>query len=145
MTTSPAAAFHATQEAALRGSAWLKSAMSLATARIYTVVPANATMPYVVLGEDQVFSFDNGCGSEGEIFATVNWWSKPSPPDSGSQARAMGAAIIGVLDTALALVGHTVDVHEVDDETYVTDPDGSTHGRAVFHYLTTEVVTESET
>jgi hypothetical protein len=136
-----AAGFHAAQEAALRGSAALKTAMGLTTARIYTVVPKDVLLPYVLIGEDQVFYYKppGGCPGEGEIFATVNWWSKPTVPDV-TQSRAMGAAILAVLVASLTVTGHDVDDYELQDMTYATDPDGSTHGRAIFHYLTTEQV-----
>jgi hypothetical protein len=134
-----AAGFHAAQETALRGSAALKTAMGLPSARIYTVVPKDVLLPYVLIGEDQVLYDQSGCAGEGEIFATVNWWSKPTVPDV-TQSRAMGAAILTALVGALTISGHDVDEYELQDMTYATDPDGSTHGRAIFHYLTTEQV-----
>lgn len=135
---SPATAFKAAQEAALRGSADLKTAMGLATARIYTEAPTNAPVPYVVIGLDQVLIEQNeGCADEAEIFATVSWWSRVSPLDKGAQARAMGEAIVDALNLQLTITGWTVDVWELQQERYVTDPDQSTHGLAEFHYQLT--------
>lgn len=135
--TSPAAPFHAAQEAALRASAALATAMGVL--KVYTVVPANATLPYLVIGDDTVVPEFGGCVEESEITATVSWWSKPAPPQP-DQARTMGAAIINALATDLTLIGHVIDEYEVEAETYSTDPDGSTHGRAIFRYLLTETV-----
>lgn len=134
---SPAGPFHVAQEAALRAHAGLIAVLN--PFKLYTTTPKNATPDYVVIGEDQVFYETSGCAGEGEIFATVQVWTRPNPPQ-GADARTIGAEIIAALNTELSLTGHDVDVWELESETYVTDPDHSTHGRFVFHYLTTEQV-----
>jgi hypothetical protein len=142
---SPAAPFKAAQKAALRGSAALLSATGLAKPRVLTEVEPNEPVPYTVIGQVQVLLEENElCADEAEIFATVDWWSRTTPRDEGAQAQAMGAAIIAALNAALAVTGWEVVVWELQSETYVTDPDQSTHGQAVFHYLLTEIVIESE-
>jgi hypothetical protein len=137
---SPAGAFKTAQEAALRASADLKTAMGLTIARIYTEVPANAPLPYVLIGQDQVLLDDEGCATEAEIFSTVGLWSRASPLDKGDQARAIGDAIIAALAVELTIVGWDVDLALMQSETYATDPDQSTHGTLVFHYLLTRQV-----
>jgi hypothetical protein len=136
---SPAAAFYSAQDTALRGSAGLVAAMGVAGKGILTEAPTNQALPYVLFGQNQVLIEQNeGCGDTAEIFATVSWWSRKAPLDRGAQARAMGAAIIDALNGELSLDGWAVDVWELQQERYVTDPDQSTHGIAEFHYLLSE-------
>jgi hypothetical protein len=139
---SPAAAFHAAEEAALRGSAALQQAMGApAEPRIYVEVPAGVSLPYVVRGQHQVLIENDDCAAEAEVFATVTLWSrKKGALDQGVQARAMGAAIVDVLNVQLTLDGWDVDEWELQSETYSTDPDQSTKGVLVFHYLLTKQV-----
>lgn len=129
-------------EAALRGSAALATAMATAGKGIVTEAPAGIAMPYVLIGNDQIL-LENGedCADEAEVFCTVQWWSRTSGAlDKQAQARAMGAAIIAALNVALTISGWDCVVWEMQDENYGTDPDQSTHGRAVFHYQLTEIV-----
>lgn len=137
---SPADPFKTAQEAALRASAALAAAMG-GTVRIYTEVPANAPLPYVVLGVDQVLQDTSSeCADEAEVFATVGLWSRKTPPDRGAQARAMGSAAVDALNVDLTIAGWAVDLAEVQSESYSTDPDQSTKGVLVFRYLLTEIV-----
>jgi hypothetical protein len=136
---SAAEAFATAQEAVLRASTDLQTAMALGggKVRLYDEIPVNAPVPYVSIGERQTLIVQHP-DCEAEVFATVQWWSRKDPLDKGVQARAMGAAIIGALLAQLTLDGWDVDEWEIDSESYSTDPDQSTHGRAVFHYLLTE-------
>lgn len=139
---SPAQAFKIAQEAALRGSAEMQAAMNLpaSAVRLYTEVPANAPLPYCVLGDDQVLVENTECAVEAEIYATIGVWSRLNPLDKGVQARAIGAAVIAALNLQLAVHGWDVDEWAVQDERYSTDPDQSTHGVLLFKYLLTEQV-----
>lgn len=137
---SPADPFKIAQEAALRASAALATAMG-GTVRIYTEVPTNAPLPYVVLGDDQVLlDTSSDCADEAEIFSTVGLWARKTPPDKGAQARAMGSAVVDALNIELTITGWTVDLAESQSESYSTDPDQSTKGVLVFRYLLTEIV-----
>lgn len=136
--SSPKAAFSAAQDAALRGSAALATAMGTGGKGILTEVPANQAPPYVVQGEIQVLLENDPCADEAEVFSTVHVWSRTSPLDHGAQAGAMGAAMIAALNAQLTLTGWTVDEWELQSEGYSTDPDQSTHGVLVFHYLLTK-------
>jgi hypothetical protein len=136
---SPAESFHAAQDTALRGSAALIAAMAIAGKGILTEVAANQPVPYVIFGQNQIILQENeGCGFMAEVFATVSWWSRKTPLDKGAQARAMGAAIIDALLVELTVTGWDVDLWELQQERYVTDPDQSTHGMADFRYLLTQ-------
>lgn len=134
---SPAAPFKTAQEAALRTSNAVQTAMD-GTTRLYTEVPADAILPYGVLGNDQVLLDTSGCAGEAEIFSTVTIWSRKKTLDKGAQARAIGAAVIDALNLQLTVTGWIVDDWELQSEHYVTDPDQSTKGVLVFHYLLTE-------
>jgi hypothetical protein len=135
---SPAGPYKTAQETALRASSALATAMGGAV-RIYTEVPANAPLPYIVLGNDQVLLEANpGCADEAEVTSTVALWSRTAPLDKGVQARAMGSAIIDALNVELTLAGWDVDVWEMQSEQYLTDPDQSTKGIITLHYLLTQ-------
>lgn len=137
--SSPAGPFKTAQESALRGSTALAAAMDTGGKGILDAVPANQEPPYVVLGQDQILLENGeGCADEAEVFSTVQWWSRPATPDKQAQARAMGAAIGAALNAALTIAGWDTVLWELLSETYGTDPDQSTHGRAEFRYLLTE-------
>lgn len=136
---SPAQPFKVAQEAALRASSDLTTAMG-GKVRIYTEVPPNAPLPYIVIGGDQIILENDVCADEAEIFSTVNLWSRTNPLDHGVQARAIGSEVITALNQQLNLSGWTVDEWTVQSERYVTDPDGSSHGIITFQYLITEIV-----
>jgi hypothetical protein len=131
--SDPAEAIFDGIEAALRASAALATATGNPL-RIYDVVPANALLPYVVIGDDNIVGDDTVCAPASEIFATVHAWSKSEPPSS-RQARQMGAAIRAALTAQLTLTGFEVIDWEFQGALYNTDPDGSTHGRFIFHYF----------
>lgn len=135
---SPAVPYNAAEEAALRASAELKSVMGLPIARLYVEVPANAPLPYVVHGQHQVLLEDLGCGVGAEVFSTVTLWSRPTTPDKGEQARAIGAAVLAALATELTVAGWKVDDVEVVSERYSTDPDQSIKGVIELRHLLSE-------
>lgn len=139
--TSPAGAFHTAQEAALRASTPLATAMGLAAPRVLTNVPAGQSPPYIVIGNDQVLITNNDCADEAEIFSTVDIWSRTNGLDKSSQCRAIAAEVIAILNAALTIPGWFVDEWELQDERHVTDADGSSHATLTFHYLLTETVT----
>jgi hypothetical protein len=78
----PAAAFHAAQDAALRASAPLAALFPGGVVKLYSVVPQNAPLPFIRIGDDQIIEdTDPTCASSSEIFALVHVWTKPDPPD----------------------------------------------------------------
>ncbi len=139
---SPALPFKAAEEAALRASAALKTAMGVTGAnpvRLYTEVPKNAPLPYAVIGQHEIDDLSSGCGEAHSIVSTVQWWTKDVGPTKGSDAvRKQGAAIIAALFVELSIAGHaTVLVEMEDPERYATDPDQSSRGLVAFRYETT--------
>lgn len=137
---SPAGAFRSAVDALLTSSPGALSGI-VDVVRVYVEVPANATLPYVLIGNDQVILTQNdGCADEAEIFSTVQWWSRTSPRDKGVQCRQMGSALVDALATDLTVSGWEVVEWECQSEEYSTDPDQSSRGRAVFRYLLTEIV-----
>lgn len=136
---SPAGPYKLAQEAALRASTALATAMGGAV-RVYTEVPTGATLPYVVLGNDQILLENDDCAAEAEVISTLGLWSRKAPLDKGAQARAIGSAIIDALNLQLTVTGWTVDEWEVQSEQYSTDPDQSTKGTVTLRYLLTEQV-----
>lgn len=136
---SPAGPFKTAQEAALRASAALSTAMG-GTVRIYTEVPTNAPLPYVLIGQDEIDDLSEGCGEAHSIVSTVQWWARLVGATKGADTvRAMGAAIVAALNTdSLTITGHTVDLAIMETaERYATDPDQSSRGRVAIRYETT--------
>lgn len=136
---SPAGPYRAAYDAALRGSAALRASMG-GQVRLYVEVPANAPLPYVVIGQDQVVTEDLGCVLQAEATTTINLWSRTAPLDQGAQARAMAAAVIETLGASFPIAGWDVDEVTVESESYVTDPDQSTHGTVILRHLLTQQV-----
>lgn len=125
--------FAAGQKAALRGSAELKAAMGLTVSRIYAEVPADAPLPYVVIGDDQVLpGLDDP-----EIAFNVHVWAKTDGPNvkGSDRARAICGVVSSLFDAGLTLAGFDLVEHASDGATYTTDPDGSVHGICSFRYL----------
>lgn len=139
---SPAAAFKDAQETALRDSGALQTAMG-GTIRLYVEVPEKAPLPYVVIGQDEIDDLSDGCGEAHSIISTVQWWAAKVGASKGADTvRAMGAAIIAALNTELTIAGHETVLAIMEfPESYATDPDQSSRGRAAFRYETTAQVT----
>lgn len=136
--TDIAAAFATAQEAALRASDPLKTAMGLAKVRVYDTRPTDGKLPYIQIGEDQLIDDSDECQDGTEINATVHVWTQPEPPSTG-QARNMVAVIRSVLKP-LTIPGHDVVLAEFRDALFVTDPEGATHVVMSFRYLTVPIV-----
>lgn len=131
MTEDVAEAFAVAEEAALRASAPLAVAMGLTVPDIYAgVVPTNAPLPYVLIGQHQVLDDDDeddDCPLGAEIHSTVHVWTKPEAPQN-LQARRILRAVQKALNRDLVLDGHRVISHAAEDKQFITDPDQSTHG-----------------
>lgn len=140
---SPAGPYKLAQEAALRASSALATAMG-GSVRIYTEIPAQPPgglpLPYLVLGNDQILLENADCAAEAEVVSTVTAWSRTAPLDKGAQARAIGSAIIDALNTQLTVAGWDVDEWEIQSEQYLTDPDQSTKLVLVVKHLLLEQV-----
>lgn len=133
----PGEAFHVAQDAALRGSDELAALWPGGVARIYSVVPQNAPLPFVRIGDDQIIEDSDECLSGSEIFATVHVWTSPEPPDVQ-----LGRRIAGVIRDALAadigLNGFDTVLFAFVETRHLTDPDGTSHALLVFRYLVTD-------
>jgi hypothetical protein len=132
----PAAAFHAAQDAALRTSPALAALFPGGVVRVYSVVPQNAPLPMIRIGDDQLMEDGDECVSASEIIATVHIWTNPEPPDV-QLGRQIAAAVRDVLGVELALVGFDTVLGEFVNTMHLTDPSGSSHAVLSFRYLTT--------
>jgi hypothetical protein len=131
----PAAAFHTAQDEALRGSQELAALWPGGVVRLYSVVPQNAPLPFLRVGDDQIIDDGDQCATSSEIFSTVHLWTKPDPPSAQ-----LGRRIAGVLRTvlvALDLTDFDTEVQVFVDARHMTDADGSSHAVLTFHYFTT--------
>jgi hypothetical protein len=138
----PAAAFHAAQDAALRTSLDLQMLFSGGVVRLYSVVPENAPLPFIRIGDDQVIEDSDDCVSASEIFALVHVWTKPDPP--GVQ---LGRQIAGIIRETLApdlpVAGFDTVLAYFESTRHLTDPDGSSHAVLTFHYALTSTEAEA--
>lgn len=134
----PAAAFHAALDAALRGSPPLQALFPGGVVKLYSVVPQNAPLPFIQIGQDQVLEDSTDCIDGSDLFAAINVWSKPDPPDVqlGRQiAAAIRATLIPALDTpGLTVPGFDIPLAVFVDTKHLTDPDGSSHAVLMFHF-----------
>jgi len=138
----PAAAFHAAEDAALRGSAALAALFPGGVVRVYSTVPQNAPLPFIRIGDDQIIEDSDECASGSEIFATVHVWTKPDPP-SVQLGRQIAGVIRETLAPDLAIAGFDTVLARFQDTRLLTDPDGSSHAVLTFHYFTTAIETET--
>jgi hypothetical protein len=111
------------------------NAAGVASGRVYDRAPANATFPYVTIGDDQTNEDGNACEDGWEVFTDVHVWSRP---DSGSKVEAKNliAAVVPVLGSVLAVAEFRVISGKLETARVFWDPDGITvHGVATFRYL----------
>jgi hypothetical protein len=95
--------------------------------RVFDTVPDDADFPYASLGDGQVIPVDEDCGDPSETYVDVNVWTR----DVGfpQTKRIAGAYRERLHHGELTIVGHVVDLMEVQTVNYVRDPDGITrHG-----------------
>lgn len=134
---SPAVAFAAAEQAALRASTALGAAMG-GRVRLYTEVPENAPLPYVVVGQHEIDDDSDGCGRAHSIVSTLRWFAAAIGDKPGAVvAREMGDLIVDLLFVELAIEGHATILVEMETpEAYRTEPDGSSSGLVGFRYET---------
>ncbi len=140
---SPIGSYAAARTAALRASPELLAAMQLpGEPNIYVEVPANAEVPYLVLGPVHLVSLtdDDACAAEAELVDTINLWSKTSPLDEGAQAIAMGDVVLDILGLSLVVAGWDVAERVIEQAIYLPDPDQSTRGTIEIRWLLTRQV-----
>ena len=139
MTNTVAAVFHAAQEAALRASVPLATAMG--TVRVYTDAPptnapsGGSVFPYIRTGDNQYIDDSDECQDGTEIVATSHVFDRPEPI-SATRALQIAGIVRSILNAALTLTGHEVVLHEFIDMRQVTDPTGATHVVITHRYLT---------
>lgn len=135
----PAAAFHTAQDTALRTSPELAAIWpGGGPVRVYSVVPQNAPLPFLRIGDDQVLEDSDECVSASEIFAMVHVWTKPDPPDV-QLGRQIAGVVRDLLAGDLVIPGFDTVLAEFVDTRHLTDPDGSSHAVLGFRYLTTQL------
>jgi len=141
LVVDPAAAFHAAQDAALRGSLALAALFPGGVVRVFTVVPQNAPLPFIRIGDDQIAEESDDCVSASGVYAMVHIWTKPDPP--GVQlGRQMAGLVRGLLAPDLLVAGFDVVLATYVDTRHLTDPDGSSHAVLNFHYSLTALQPE---
>lgn len=134
--SDPAVALQNAIETTLRASAALKTAMGLATVRLYTMsAPTNAPFPYVVIGEDQILDDSTECLESSEAITTVHAWSRVDGDVavSRTQAKAMAGVIRSALKALTGVSGFEVTLADFESSRHLTAPDGLTAHSVVSH------------
>jgi hypothetical protein len=97
--------------------------------RVYDAAPANATFPYITLGDCQVLPDKADCIDGAEVFLQVDAWSRAV---GYPEVKAIAKAVVVKLDEQpLAVSGHNVIVFEHQSTQYLRDPDGLTRHAAI--------------
>ena len=112
----------------------LKNNCGAAADRVFDRPAANATFPYLTLGEGQVLPDKADCIDGVVCYPVINVWSRAV---GYLEAKAVAKAVLDALDDRpLAVEGFAVVVFELHELRYLRDPDGIT-SRAVitFHAL----------
>jgi len=138
----PAAAFHAAEDTALRTSADLAALFPGGVVRVYSVVPQNAPLPFVRIGDDQVIEDSDECVSASDLYATVHIWTKPDPP-SVQLGRQMAGVIRQLFAPEFPIPGFDTVLARFVDARHLTDPDGSSHSVLTFHFALTTLAPEA--
>jgi len=132
----PAAVFHAALDAALRASPELAELFPGNIVRLYSVVPQNAPLPFIRIGDDQIIEDSDECVSASDVFAAVHVWSKPDPP-SVQLGRVIAGVIRDLITPEFEVPGFDVVLATFLDTRHLTDPDGTSHALLNFHFALT--------
>lgn len=134
--SDPALALQDAIETTLRASAALKTAMGLATVRLYTTTaPIGAPFPFVEIGEDQIIDDSTECLESSEIVTKVRATARVdnSVPASMRQAKAMAGVIRAELKALSGVAGFVVTLADFETTHPLKDPDGLTAHTDTFH------------
>lgn len=99
---------------------------------VYDMVPSDArqievakhTFPIITLGSGQTINNPADCYDGSEAFLQIDVWSRKTGFPEVKQIAAEVRTILN--DAELTLVGHRLDLMEVQDTVYSRDPDGKT-------------------
>lgn len=134
--SDPSVALQNSVEAALRGSMALKSAMGLATVRLYTMsAPVGALFPHLTIGDDEVLDDSTECLESSEAYTSVHVWTRVDSDVSASraQAKAIAGVIRPLLKSLSSVAGFTVTEADFESARHIKDPDGLTGHSIVTH------------
>lgn len=124
------------EEAALRGSEALKSAMGLAAVRLYVFSgPVNAPFPYLTIGDHQVIEDETVCLASSEVFSRVHIWTRVDGDVAATwaQAKAIAGVVRSVLSAPLTVAGFDTTEWQFRSALHLSDPDGRTGHSVVEH------------
>ncbi len=122
---------------ALQGAfvAAIKALNTESGTRVYDRVPATKVFPYVHLGTGSVLPNQADCYDGSDVSLTVHIWSRAV---GWPEAKRIASAIrAGLHNAELPLVGHTLELLEIERADYLNDSDGLTsHVVLTFRALT---------
>lgn len=136
--SDPALALQNAMETALRASTALKTAMGLASVRLYKVsAPVGAPFPYLVIGEDQIIDDSTECAESSEVITSVHVWTRVDSDVQASraQAKSIAGAIRPIIKALSGVAGFSVTLSDFEGTRHLTDPDGLTCHSVVTHRL----------
>jgi hypothetical protein len=92
--------------------------------RVYDNVPPNASFPYISLGDSQVLPDDADCIDGTEVFFNLDGWSRDL---RFPECKTISKAIVACLhNQPLTVAGYDAIVFEMNNISYLRDPDGIT-------------------
>ncbi len=92
--------------------------------RVYDNVPPNASFPYISLGDSQVLPDDADCIDGTEVFFNLDGWSRDL---RFPECKTISKAIVACLhNQPLTVAGYDAVVFEMNNISYLRDPDGIT-------------------
>lgn len=127
----PSLALQKAVVAALKADAALQG---LVGGRVFDRVPGDAAYPYVSLGDETVVDDGDQCHAGAETSLTLDVWSDEV---GRVQAKQIAARVAAVLDAELAVDGHQVVVHAIEQVRHFPGtPDLIAHSAVVVRYVT---------
>lgn len=101
---------------------------------VYAEVPAQAELPYLSIGDDQIVGLDEVCKTASEIVAQVHVWAAGS--GRTLTARKIAGAVRTCLTAEFAVDGFEIVLGEFQGALHLDDPSGFiTHTVLTFRYL----------
>ncbi|RJP54318.1 MAG: DUF3168 domain-containing protein [Anaerolineaceae bacterium] len=135
--SDPSLAIQGAQYTALTADATLATLMDGAV-RVYDIVPAMPTFPYISIGDDQILDNGNSCEPDiFELFSTSHVWSRQNTPAVGrTQAKRIAERVRDILKNLSTVTGFKVDGAHLERLDHIRDQDGLTaHSILVMRYL----------
>jgi hypothetical protein len=105
--------------------------------RVYDLVPADASFPYITIGDDQALDAGVSCEPDmWEYFSTIHVWSRATIGAGRIEAKFIAGLTREILKTPPAAPGFNVHLSQCERLDHLRDPDGlSAHSIVTMRFL----------